>query len=232
LTAMKGTGWTSENLTDIQAAAEAASGAVGTGSKSVTIQVNDGDGNAVPNVKVTVKNSAQTANIGIQTTNSSGATPSGFGLDASTTYKVVLSGVDSGYTYSNPYTVVTTAGAAAQTATLVVTAVELPAAAAAGYCTVYCAEEVQNGDYPVGHFWITAYKSPATRTVGAVKVDITYGPDECDISATTGQASLQILQGAVVSLKVKTEDQTLEKVDVVVPAIAGPVNWNDLVAEA
>jgi hypothetical protein len=200
---------------------------LGSGAKAVTVAVVDGAGLAVPNVVVTVKNSAQTADIAVQTTNSTGSTPSAFGLAASTAYKFVLSGVDSGYTYSNPYSATTAAGVGTETITLTVAA-----AVPGSYCTVECAEEIQNGDYPEGHFWITAYRSPATRMVGGTKVDITYGPDECDISPTTGKASLQILQGAVVTLRVKTANETLEKADVVIPASAGPVNWNDLVPEA
>jgi hypothetical protein len=97
---------------------------------------------------------------------------------------------------------------------------------------VYCAEEWPNGDYPTGKFWLVGYKSPATRTSGAVTVDITYGEDEMALSAVTGQASLMLKQGAVVTLAMKTEYVTLEREDVVVPAEVGPVNWNDLVAEA
>jgi hypothetical protein len=201
-----------------------AEGASGSGLRTVTVTVRTAGGVVYEGVKVTVNNQTETGSALVVYTDENGQAIC-YLNDGPWRVLAAANGYQGGgatnFTVNGPEAVVVT-----------VVATTLPAAAAAGYCTVYCAEETQNGEYPTGKFWITGYKSPATRTSGAVTVDITYGPDEEALSVTTGQASLQILQGAVVSLRMKTEDQTLEKTDVVVPAETGPVNWNDLVAEA
>jgi hypothetical protein len=229
ITAIKGAGWVDENLVEIQAAAEAASGAVGTGAKAVTVQVNDGSGNAVPNVKVTLKNAGQTADIGIQTTGATGATPSGFGLDPSTGYKVVLSGLTASYSYANPYTVTTSAGATAQTVTLVVTAAAAPEPTPDGYCKVWCLAGTEGPDATTGTFYVSEVFSPEVYDPDGTPVEIVRGGTS--MALVDGAAYRQVRQEAVVTFVLATPGKQKEWTRVVIPETAEEYVQNLLAEE-
>ena len=102
-----------------------------------------------------------------------------------------------------------------------------PGAAAAGYCTVYCKVQTQEGVVPSGTFWVRDVTAPEV----VEGVDVVFGPDECAI-AGDGYAAVTLLQGATVSLRLRTDDVERERAGMLVPESTGPVNWNDLVAEA
>lgn len=97
------------------------------------------------------------------------------------------------------------------------------------YCAVFCFAEEPNGDIPSsGTFHIEKIHSPNTRGSGSTTATVVLG-DDSDTIDSSGRASVNILQGAVVDLALYTHDRRtpIIKRKVTVPSTS-TANWETL----
>lgn len=187
---IKGAGWTTETLKAIKEAV-AASAISATNQTTITVQT--AGGTPIPDVGVTIKNSAQTATVRIKRTDANGQVV--IALDDGS-YKILLS--LAGYTFTVPETL-TVSGTTAKTC--IGTAIDIGAPADSDACRVYdfCFEG--DGSTPVTSVTAEAkiislpYDKDGKLHSGDV-IPYTY-------DSATGKIYWDIAQGAVVSFMIK-----------------------------
>ena len=171
----------------------------GTGANAVTLTLNDGDGNAVPNIGCVTRNSAESAVLATGTTDENGQCE--FQLDDGS-YKTRY-GSSGSYTFSNPYTL-TVSGATTQTDACA--AVVIPASDDPTLCTCYIyLRYVESGTVvgaEEGYIQVTQVTSagniwPSVATTAATAVAGTKNYTDAD-----GLASFDAIRGATLKVKV------------------------------
>lgn len=232
LTGMKGVGWTDETLVALMAAVEALG--PGLGDNTVTITLEDGDGDPVANILCIVRNVAESNVLGIATTDGSGEVE--FQLDNGT-YAVHF-GPSGLYTFANPYTL-TVSGNTDETFACAAWAV--PPAPATDNVLIYGYERKVEGDAAFGASDVTvkvisvegAFRTDAEADAQRSVVGTVYTTD------ATGLWSFDVskaLDGAMITLqKSYTNDagKTITErwsatIDVTAANEAGQVSWADL----
>lgn len=194
--------------------AEQWGGAAGTGANTVTVTVRTAGGVVYQGVKVSAGNQAETNTPLVLYTNASGQAV--FYCEAAAwRFVAAATGAQSGGA-----TNVTVDGA--ESVTITVTAVALPSPAPAGYCAVRAVVERRTDTAEAGTFTFVKGRLPLTRSSGGATV-ILLDAEE-DATLVDGEATLNILQGATVTLRL-TAQGDVKEAEVVVPA-ASNADWD------
>ena len=174
----------------------------GVGENTVTITVDDDDGDPVAQAWVTIKNSGQTARVAAGGTDSNGKMTAG--LDDGS-YKVIVA-TQLGYVTANPYTL-TVSGTTALTCE--VEAISITAPDDPAYCRIYIyGIESPGGGFPTGYLRVSQVHSPASSSSKAIVLaDST--DRQCALNAA-GYAYLDIIKASVVTIELDITGVELE----------------------
>ncbi len=194
LTAIKGAGWTTETLKAIYTAAASA---LGTGGNPVTLTLEDGSGNAVPNIVCICRNAAEDAVLARATTDANGQVE--FQLDDGS-YKVRY-GPSGAHTFSNPYTL-TVSGTTAATHTCA--ALTIPASSDPALCTCYADIRYVDGGELVGanEGWLKIIKLVTPRFPDADTGTAARGrTGDTYYTNASGRVQVDLIRGSVVQIQ-------------------------------
>jgi len=174
----------------------------GVGENTVTITVDDDDGDPVAQAWVTIKNSGQTARVAAGGTDANGKMTAG--LDDGS-YKVIVA-TQLGYVTANPYTL-TVSGTTALTCE--VEAISITAPDDPAYCRIYIyGIESPGGGFPTGYLRVSQVHSPASSSSKAIVLaDST--DRQCALNAA-GYAYLDIIKASVVTIELDITGVELE----------------------
>jgi hypothetical protein len=205
--------------TDVLTFAVMSASTAGTGTHTYTITVKTAAGVVFEGVKVTVNNPTETGTEHVVYTNALGVAT--FYLDADDWRAIAAAnGYQAGAAVN--FTV-----AAAGNTNLIVVQNTVAAPAAAGYCAVRCVNERRTDTDPSGTFVFVKGTSPATREASGVTVRLVDGEESKTLVA--GVATINILQGVVCDLQVRTTGQKpVDYKQVLIPALSN-VDVEDLV---